>query len=46
MQTVSAKVAHLSQPSVFNAYPSLQRQLAKNGLLDGGKDELQQGMSV
>jgi ribonuclease H2 subunit B len=44
MQSISAKVAHLSQPSVFDAYPSLQRQLAKNGLLDEGKDELRQGV--
>ena len=46
MQCISTKVSRLSQSSVFDAYPSLQRQLAKNGLLDKGKDELRQGVSI
>ncbi|KAF8517650.1 ribonuclease H2, subunit B [Gautieria morchelliformis] len=42
LQSISAKVARLSQSNVFDVYPSLQRQLAKDGLLDEGKGELRQ----
>jgi len=41
LQYLSSKVSHLSQSVVFDTYPSLQRQLAKDGLLDLEKKELQ-----
>ena len=39
MENISAKVARLSQSNEFAAYPSLQRQLAKDGLLVEGRDD-------
>ncbi|KAF8581587.1 hypothetical protein K439DRAFT_1647835 [Ramaria rubella] len=44
LQMIAAKVARLSQSSVFDQYPSLRRQLARDGLslLNEEKDELRQ----
>ncbi|KAF8520441.1 ribonuclease H2, subunit B [Hysterangium stoloniferum] len=42
LQYLSSKVAHLAQPVVFETYPSLQRHLAKDGLLDQEREALRQ----